>query len=63
MVFSSEGWKERDQLIDDTASAPNVSFLVILFLVNLLGTHVVGSSNISLGKAFGILDNITFDDL
>ena len=63
-VFCGEGRVERDQLVEDAAQGPNVTFEVVWLVLPDLRTGIVGSTRLSLQDAhFGDLRHIQISQL
>jgi len=45
-----ERGSEGCNLIDDAPRRPNITFLIVLLVINLLRTHVVGGAHVGLGE-------------
>ena len=45
-----EGGTEGSDLVDDATRGPDVRFFIVLLIVDLLGAHVVRSTNMSISK-------------
>lgn len=50
MVLRFERRPQSCHLIDYATQRPDVTFFVVALFVNLLGTHIVGSTHVCLGK-------------
>lgn len=50
MTRRFEWWNEGCHLVSDAAKGPDVTLLIVLEVVDLLGAHIVGSANMGLGK-------------
>ena len=57
LVQCLEGWPKSRHFISQAPQRPNITFLVIALVIDLLGTHVVGRADVRLSEDRSIIEN------